>query len=62
VAVDTLGLQILMAKRKEHFGSKYRLSPIPRYIEIADKKYKLGTSDLNKIDLVKLGWKENILI
>jgi hypothetical protein len=25
-------------------------------------RHGLGTSDLNKIDLVKLGWKEDILI
>lgn len=62
VAVDAVALQVLMAKRKQHFGSKYRLSPIPKYIEIADKKHGIGTSDLNKIELIKLGWKEGILI
>lgn len=62
VAVDAVALHVLMAKRKQHFGSRYRLSPIPRYIEIADKIHKLGNSDMNKIELIKLGWKEDILI
>lgn len=62
VAVDAVALQVLMAKRKQHFGSKYRLSPIPRYIEIADKKHGLGNSDMNNIELIKLGLKEGILI
>lgn len=62
VAVDAVALQVLMAKRKEQLGSKHRLSPIPKYIEIADKKHGLGNSDMNNIELVKLGWKDEILI
>jgi len=62
VAVDAVALRVLMAKRKEQLGSNYRLSPIPRYIEIADKQHGLGNSDMNNIELVKLGWQEGILI
>ena len=62
VAVDRIGLEILLAKRKQQFGRKYRIAPIPRYIEIADKTHNKGISDLNKIKLVKLGWQEDILI
>lgn len=62
VAVDAVALQILMAKRKEFFGSEYRLSPIPKYIEIADKTHGIGNSDMNNIELIKLGWQEGILI
>jgi hypothetical protein len=28
----------------------------------ADKKYHLGVSDLNRIQLIKLGWMEEVLI
>ena len=62
VAVDTAGLKILLAKRKEYFKSRYRLFPIPRYIQLADEKHGLGTGDWNKIELIKLGWEEGILI
>jgi hypothetical protein len=29
---------------------------------VADEKYKLGISDLKRIDIVKAGWKEDILL
>jgi hypothetical protein len=62
VAVDALGLRLIMAKRREQLGQDREMPPVPRHIEVADVKYGLGTSDINKIDLVKLGWKEDILI
>jgi hypothetical protein len=62
VAVDAVGLQILMTKRAEHFGSQSRLPAAPRHIRAADVKHGLGNSDLNHIELIKLGWKEGILI
>jgi len=62
VAVDALGLRLLMAKRREKLGKDREIPPVPRHIEVADVKHGLGTSDLNKIELIKLGWKENILI
>lgn len=62
VAVDTVGLEIIKAKRVQQFGPSRQMPGVPRYIKLADVKYKLGTSDLNKIDLVKLGWKKDILI
>lgn len=62
VAVDAVGLKIIMAKRREHFGREHRLPSMPRHIRAADVKHGLGNSDFNKIDLVTLGWKEGILI
>jgi len=62
VAVDAVGLKIIMAKRAEVLGSHNRLPALPRHIRAADVKHGLGTSDLNKIDLIKLGWKEKNLI
>jgi hypothetical protein len=29
---------------------------------VADKKYHLGVSDLSRIQLIKLGWMEEVLI
>ena len=62
VAVDAVGLALLMAKRREKLGRAKQIPPVPKHIRTADVKHGLGTSDLNKIDLVKLGWKEDILI
>lgn len=62
VAVDTIGLKLIMAKRRLELGPEYELPPVPKHIQIADKKYGLGTSDLNRIELIKLGWLEDVLI
>jgi hypothetical protein len=62
VAVDSVGLRIIEAKRKEYFGEESPLNPPAKHIAISDTRHHLGTSDPNKIDLVRLGWKENILI
>jgi hypothetical protein len=62
VAVDTVGLQILEAKRKEFFGEPRPIRPPAHHIRFADTKYRLGTSDLERIELVRLGWAEGTLI
>jgi hypothetical protein len=62
VAVDAIGLKLLMAKRTEVLGAAKALPPVPKHIEIADKVHGLGNSDLAKIDLIKLGWQEDVLI
>ncbi|MCP4899846.1 MAG: DUF362 domain-containing protein [bacterium] len=62
VAVDSVALQLLMAKRTEVLGASRALPPVPIHIERADKVHGLGNSDMANIDLVKLGWQEDILI
>jgi len=62
VAVDALGLRLLMAKRREKLGKDREIPPVPRHIEVADVKHGLGISDINRIELIKLGWKKDILI
>lgn len=62
VAVDAVALRLLMAKRTEVFGASRALPPVPIHIERADKVHGLGNSDMANIDLVKLGWEEDILI
>ncbi len=62
VACDSVGLKIIEAKRKEFFGEERPLSPPAKHIELADTRHKLGNADMNRIDLIKLGWKEGILI
>jgi hypothetical protein len=62
VAVDAVGAELLRLKRIAHFGEDMALDVTPRHITVADKKYNLGNSDLKMIDLVKVGWKDNILL
>jgi hypothetical protein len=62
VAVDAVGAELLRLKRIAFFGEEKALDVPPIHITTADKKYKLGVSDLNRIQTVKLGWTEEILI
>jgi len=62
VAVDAVGAHLLQAKRIVFFGEDRALDAPPVHITVADKKYHLGVSDLNRIQLVKLGWMEDVLI
>jgi len=63
VAIDATALKLVTAKRLEVFGAREaKVMPYPRSIEAADKKHKLGTCDPARIDLVKLGWQDGILI
>jgi hypothetical protein len=62
VAVDAVGLRILKAQRLRHFGEEKPLKPPVRYLAAAENKYRLGCADLSRIDVVKVGWKEGILI
>ena len=62
VAVDTVGLQIFQAKRKAYFGEDRPVKPTAHHIAFADTRHGLGNSDAGKIDLVKVGWEEDMLI
>ncbi len=62
VAVDTVGAHLLQVKRIAFFGEDRALDVPPTHIIVADKKYHLGVSDLNRIQVIKLGWMEEVLI
>jgi hypothetical protein len=62
VAVDATGLRIIQAKRREFFAEDRPLSPPAKHIMLADTRHGLGTADPRKIDLVKFGYDEDILI
>ncbi len=62
VAVDAVGARLLQAKRVGFFGEDRALDVPPVHIMAADKKYHLGVSDLSRIQLIKLGWMEEVLI
>ena len=62
VAADATGARIIQAKRNEFFGEIRPISPPPHHIEAADSKFGLGNSRSERIELIKLGWKEDVLI
>jgi hypothetical protein len=62
VAVSAVGAELLRRKRIAHFGEDRALDVTPHHITVADEKYRLGVSDPKKIDVVKAGWKEDILL
>jgi hypothetical protein len=62
VAVDTVGAHLLQSKRISFFGEDKALDVPPVHIMVADHKYHLGVSDLGRIQLIKLGWMEEVLI
>jgi len=62
VAVDAVGAHLLQVKRVAFFSEDRALDVPPSHIVVADKKYHLGVSDLSRIQVIKLGWMEEVLI
>ena len=62
MAVETVGLKIIMEKRKAIKGEPWPLSPPPICIEAADTVYGLGNSKMEKIKIAHLGWKKDLLV
>ena len=62
VAADATGARIIEAKRRQYFEMERPISPPPHHIEIADTRYGLGVSRPERIELVRLGWDQEMLI
>jgi hypothetical protein len=62
VAVETVCLKVIMQKRQALRGEPWPLSPPPMVVEMADKRYGLGTSNLDEIRIVRIGWMEDALV
>jgi hypothetical protein len=62
VAADATGARIIQAKRNVFFGTEKPISPPPLHIAAASTQFGLGNSRADQIQLVKLGWKEDLLI
>jgi uncharacterized protein (DUF362 family) len=62
VAVETVSLKILNAKRQALRGEPWPISPPPVCIEAADNAYGLGTSKLEEIKISHYGWEKNLFI
>jgi len=62
VAADSTAVRILQAKRLQHFGEERPLQPPAHHITYAESRHQLGVANPDKIELIKLGWQEDILI
>jgi hypothetical protein len=62
VAADATALRVLEARRREYFKEDRPLQPTPHHIFLADTRHHLGVSSAERIDLVKIGWQEGVLI
>jgi hypothetical protein len=62
VAADATALRVLLARRREFFGEDRPMVPPPHHIFLADTRHHLGVSGEDRIELVKLGWNEGVLI
>lgn len=62
VAADAVGLRIIQAKRQEVFGEDRPLQPTAHHIRLADTVHGLGNADMDRIDLVRVGWEGEELI
>jgi hypothetical protein len=57
-----VGLRIIQAKRREAFGEDRPLQPTAHHIELAETAHHLGVADMERIELVRLGWQGEELI
>jgi uncharacterized Fe-S center protein len=62
VAVETVCLKVILQKRQALRGEPWPLSPPPMVVEMADKRYGLGTSKLEEIQIERIGWTEDVLV
>jgi uncharacterized protein (DUF362 family) len=62
VAVDVVCAKMLQAKRDQYRREPWPIEPPVKHLMIADSKYHLGTSDLSRIDLIKDGYQEGLLL
>ena len=62
VAADATGARIIQAGRDAFFKSPRPISPPPHHISVADSRYGLGHGRPEQIELIRLGWEEDVLI
>lgn len=62
VALDSVGVEILKAKRRIFFGREVPFNPPPIHIIAADKEHNIGVSDINRIYIEHIGYTDDILI
>ena len=62
VSADATGATIIQKKRDAFFGTRKPISPPLNHITAADTRFGLGNSRPEMIEVIKLGWEQDILI
>ncbi len=62
VAVEAVCLKVILQKRQALRGEPWPLSPPPLCVEMAEKKYGLGTSRMEQIQIDRIGWSADALV
>ena len=62
VSADATGAAIIQKKRDAFFGARKPISPPLNHIMAADTRFSLGDSRPERIEVIKLGWEEGVLI
>lgn len=62
VALDAVGARLLQLQRVSYFGEDRPLDTTPKHIFVAEEKYKLGVSDLKRIEIIKIGFQKGSLL
>lgn len=62
VALDAVGLELIKAMQVAYFGEEPKGGTSPKHVELAETRHEVGIADLDRIDIVKLGWMEESLI
>jgi hypothetical protein len=62
VAADAMGVELLKAMRMARFGEERPFPNTTHHIQYAERIYRIGVSDPQRIELVKRGWMDGALI
>jgi len=62
VSADATGATIIQKKRDAFFGARKPISPPLNHITAADTRFGLGNSRPERIEVIKVGWDEDLLI
>ncbi len=62
VAVDTMGVKLLEARRKAFFGEDRPMTELAKHVRLAGEKHGIGVGDPSRIQLARLGWGTDILL
>lgn len=62
VSADSTGVRLLVAKRRLHFREDVPFETHTVHVELAETRHHAGVADASRIELVRLGWQEEMLI
>ncbi len=62
VALDAVGVKLLAEKRQRFFDRPPRGATSSQHVQLAETRHGVGVADLDRIEIVRLGWLDDALI